>query len=236
MTTLPICLAILFPADAPRSMTIVAFGDSTTALRRTVKQVYATRLPALLGRRGVKAKVINAGVGGSHTGSIKDNARHRVRHARDRLDQAVRRHKPEIVLIQFGINDSWVDSGKRDDASRIPLDAYRKNLEFLIGKLRGDKARVILMTPNKIGGRFPRWRIDRLEKYVKVVRDLAAKRKCELIDVWKAYEQFETRTGKTRSTLMLDGTHPNDAGHKLLAELIATQIVKDRQARRKDTP
>ncbi|MCP4190650.1 MAG: hypothetical protein GY768_08470, partial [Planctomycetaceae bacterium] len=60
---------------ASQVLTIVAFGDSTTATRRTVKKVYADRLPELLKLSGIEAKVINAGVGGSHTGRLTDNAR-----------------------------------------------------------------------------------------------------------------------------------------------------------------
>ena len=58
--------------ETPKPLTIVAFGDSTTAVRHTVKQVYADRLPPLLAACGSEAEVINTGIGGSHTGRLKD--------------------------------------------------------------------------------------------------------------------------------------------------------------------
>jgi lysophospholipase L1-like esterase len=66
-------------AEQPRELTIVAFGDSTTAPRPTVELVYADRLPALLQGRGIDARVVNSGVGGSHTGRLADNGISRQR-------------------------------------------------------------------------------------------------------------------------------------------------------------
>ena len=141
-------LPIALSAETP-NITVVAFGDFTTALRSTVKQVYAQRLPALLAKRNINAKVINSGVGGSHTGRLIDNARHKRQHALDRFQKTVRDHKPQVVVIQFGYNDSWVDSGDPDGPSRIPLENYRANLTYIVKTLKSDGSRVILMTPNR---------------------------------------------------------------------------------------
>ena len=109
--------SVTLAEQSSRPLTIVAFGDSTTAVRRTVEQVYADRLPQLLAAQGIGAKVINAGVGGSHTGRLTDNSRHRRAHAIDRIDPndtghefvakllaaeisiLVRSRRPNIVLV-----------------------------------------------------------------------------------------------------------------------------------------
>ncbi|MFQ5732585.1 MAG: SGNH/GDSL hydrolase family protein [Planctomycetaceae bacterium] len=226
--------ADLFAFRAPgaangRPLRIVAFGDSTTATRRTVNAVYAARLPKLLKKRGVTATVVNAGVGGSHTGRLKDNARHKVRHALDRLDAAVRKQKPDVVVVQFGINDSWVDSGKRGGKSRIPLADYRKNLTRIVRTLKKDGVRVILMTPNKIGGKHPAWRVALLSRYADAARNTARREGVELVDVWMAFERYEKSSGKDRATLMLDGVHPNDSGHALVAKLLSELIAQPKR-------
>ena len=158
---------------ASQVITIVAFGDSTTATRRTVKKVYADRLPEVLKVSGIEAKVINAGVGGSHTGRLTDNARHNRRHALDRIDDAVRNLKPDIVVVQFGWNDSWIDSDEVNDSSRIPVDKYATNLTQIVDTLSKDGARVILMTPNRPRSTIDDWRVARTQQYVRAVRDLA---------------------------------------------------------------
>jgi len=211
---------------APQELTIVAFGDSTTALRSTVKQVYADRLPTLLKAKGIEARVINSGVGGSHTGHIKDNGFHSRQHALDRFQTAVRDHHPQIVIIQYGWNDSWVDKGGEEAASRISLDEYRENLLHMVTALHNDGAKVILMTPNRPKATMDAWRVKRTEQYVDVVRELAAELETPLVDVWKAYAQYQAVEGQTVDDLLVDEVHPGDQGHALVAKRLAKHIAK----------
>lgn len=208
----------------PSTLKIVAFGDSTTALRNTVRQVYAQRLASLLAQRGILAQVINSGVGGSHTGRLSDNAHHQRQHALDRLEKAVCAHEPDIVIIQYGINDSYVDSGDPNGASRIPLNGYTTNLSAMVKTLTKAGAQVILMTPNAFGATREGWRHDRLAQYVAGMRSVAARQNVPLIDVHRFYEDYGDGTLQARDKLLLDGVHPNDEGHAIVAEKIADQI------------
>ena len=217
-------------ADEPSQvLTIVAFGDSTTATRRTVKKVYADRLPEVLKVIGIEAKVINAGVGGSHTGRLTDNARHNRRHALDRIDDAVRNLKPDIVVVQFGWNDSWIDSDEENASSRIPVDKYATNLTQIVDTLRKDGARVILMTPNRPRSTIDDWRVARTQQYVRAVRNLADEKRILLVDVWREYERFAKQPGQSADDLLLDSVHPNDKGHELVAKMLA-KMISDVQA------
>lgn len=231
VSLLLVLLAIPFAnrafADEPSQvMKIVAFGDSTTATRQTVKRVYADRLPELLKAGGIHAKVINAGVGGSHTGRLTDNARHKRRHALDRFDDAVRNHKPDIVVVQFGWNDSWVDSDSADGLSRIPVSKYADNLTHMVDTLNMDGARVILMTPNRPRSTVEDWRVQRTQRYVDSVRKLAEEKRLSLVDVWNEYERFDKAKTQSADDLLLDNVHPNDKGHELVASMLAKLIVR----------
>ena len=172
------------------TLKIVAFGDSTTARRSTVKQVYADRLTDLLAKCGVQVETINAGVGGSHTGHVLDNRRHKRQHALDRFQSAVLSARPDVVVIQFGINDSWVDEGGPQGASRIPLCEYRANLTYIVKTLKKDGVQVILMTPNGLGNRHEAWRHQRLSTYAHAVRKIAANERVGLADVWKFFDLY----------------------------------------------
>jgi lysophospholipase L1-like esterase len=211
--------------SASGRVTIVAFGDSTTALRSTVESVYAVRLERQLTDRGVSVSVINAGVGGSHTGRVSDNGRFRIRHALDRLEPAVRSHRPDIVIVQFGWNDSWIDSGKPGDASRIPLAAYAANLREIVTTLRSDGALVILATPNHPWSTLEDWRHERTLQYVDAVRTLAKQLEVPLVDVWAAYERYNAVEGQSFDDLLLDAVHPNDDGHALFAGLLDAELA-----------
>ena len=212
------------PSAPPQAITIVAFGDSTTALRPTVEEVYADRLPKLLAAEGIEATVINSGVGGSHTGHLEDNALHKRQHALDRFQSAVRDHHPQIVIVQFGWNDSWVDRGGEEAPSRISLEAYRANLLHMISTLHKDGVKVILMTPNRPQATMDPWRVKRTEQYVDAVRELADELQTPLVDVWEAYEQYDASDGQSSDELLVDEVHPGDKGHALVAKQLAKVI------------
>lgn len=213
------------PKRAPANeMTIVAFGDSTTATRSQVKKVYPARLSAILQARGIKATVVNAGVGGSHTGRLADNDRHHREHALDRFDKAVRSHQPDVVIIQFGWNDSWIDSNRPDGPSRIPVEDYATNLQYLVETLEKDGSRVILMTPNRPNTSIESWRVARTQQYVDAVRRIATTGSIPLVDIWAEYERFNQAHGLNSDDLLLDRLHPNDQGHEMVARLLADSI------------
>lgn len=243
LTSLPcrvlLCLCLLAFLHAPSSkaknvihteksdtLVIVAFGNSITATRKTIDLVFAQRLPALLAEKDVPARVINAGVPGSHTGSITDNNLHKVQHALDRFASDVLARQPDLVTIGFGTNDAHIDSQQPDGTSRIPLKNYQKNLTYMIGELQNRGIQIVLITPNILGDRYESFQNERLLQYVKVVRKLAKKYKTGLVDNFKVFSEYPAKTGKSTDTLLLDGVHPNDKGHQVIAENLANEIVK----------
>ena len=217
---------VITRVELPRRK-IVAFGDSTTATRkeRGVKRVYSQRLKKLLNVRGVNVKVVNAGLGCSHTGRHIDNPDHGAAHALDRLEM-VRAHKPWIVIIQFGINDAWVDGDEPELPSRIPLECYVDNLTRIIDTLLTDGVRIILMTPNRLGKLYPDWLQQRLQEYTDAVLAIAENSRIELVDVWKMFGDYASRSNNYVDDLLLDSMHPNDTGHCLIAEALMDKIAE----------
>ena len=208
------------------TLKVLAFGDSTTALRSMVKQVYSQRLTSLLAKRGLLARVINSSVGGSHTMCMTDNAFHRLRHTLDRLDETVRDHKPDVVIIRYGINDSDVDQCGLRGKSRISIEKYSANLTFMIETLRRDGSPVILMTPNAFGSTKETRRNEKLAQYAAAMRTVAAKLDVALIDIYKRFERYGDGTLQTRNKLLLDSVHRNDKGHAVVAEQIAEPVYQ----------
>ena len=117
----------LIHAQGNRPVTIVTFGNSTTAPRKGVQKVYAQRLHEKLDSSGIANRVINSGVPSSHSGSVRDNDFAKVIHGMDRFDTAVLKHHPDWVTINFGLNDAYQDKGA-GTPSRIPLKQFKKNL------------------------------------------------------------------------------------------------------------
>jgi lysophospholipase L1-like esterase len=205
---------------------IVAFGNSITAVRKTVQRVFAQRLPYLLEEHGLKAKVINAGIGGSHTGHRKDHDLFKIPHALDRFDTAVLKKQPDLTIIGFGTNDSYIDSKVEGGPSRIPLSDYQQNLEYMIEQLKAEKSHIILMAPNLLGGNYPDFQNERLLLYVKTVRKLARKYRTGLVDNYTSFIRYARKEGNSLDDLLLDGVHPNDRGHELIATNLANEVLR----------
>jgi len=211
-------------AADPRPIKIVAFGDSTTAPRDNVKQVYAARLPELLAARGFKADVVNAGIGGSHTGRGTDTPHYPKRHALDRFQSDVRDEHPDVVIIQYGWNDSWVTGESPTDAPMIPLETFKTNLAYFLRTLKADGVQPILMTLNPPHSTMEPWRVQRSGAYAEATRELARAYNVPLLDIWQQL-QDAAKDGKIEDWLV-DDVHPNDRAHELIATLIADQTEK----------
>lgn len=212
--------------ELTKPLKIVAFGNSTTAYRRTITGVYSQRMPEYFKEQNIPVQVFNEGIGGSHTGHVTDNSLHKIRHARDRFEDAVLAKMPDFVTFNFGLNDSWVDSKDPKGESRIPLDKFRENLLFMINTLREKNITVIIMTPNAFGDNFEPWTHKRTEKYVKEIRKIAKKEKLPFIDQWKLMRKLASEPGKKLEDFLLpDEMHTNDLWHQILAEHISELII-----------
>ena len=229
-----------------RPIRIVALGDSTTEAgwEGNAKTVYAERLAAGLEARGVEVEMINAGL--SNTTSLQAVAR---------LDRDVRRYTPDYVIVQFGINDSWIDVNLGRTAPRLTLEQYADSLRSIIDTLRSDGARPILMTPNPmrwselygnelrdpvLGFDFddPRGINRLLDIYAERAREVARQENVPMVDVLARFEAYGRVPGQDVRDLLItnDDIHPNDAGHALIAEWLLEVILAELAADRTASP
>jgi len=221
-------------ALSPGTHAILAFGDSTTAPRTvagTPLPVYADLLRAELPARGITGTVLNRGVPGNTTAD-----------AMARFEADVWASRPDLTILQFGINDAAVDVWKTPPAThpRVTVEAYVANLTAMIRRLRDAGSQVILMTPNPgrwtpellaLYGRPPYAPDDPmgfsviLKEYVQVMRDLARAHQAPLVDIYARYLACEHGAGPGMDALLLDGLHPNAAGHRLVADVLLALLV-----------
>jgi lysophospholipase L1-like esterase len=225
--------------SAASTIRIVTLGDSTTASYQDwapeIRRVYSDCLPGALAASGIAAVVVNAGIGDTTT-----------RQAVDRLDHDVRRHHPDLVVVQFGINDSWIDVDLGKTLPRLSRAQFRANLRTIIRRLGRDGARIVLMTPNPMRWGDPFYvkaftehpglldvtavrGIDKLlDVYAQDVREVAKGESVALVDIFEAFEHYGAVPGQSIDDLLLasDRIHPNQAGQDLVCMLLAARIAQ----------
>ena len=224
--------------ETPRTFRVVAFGDSTTAFRKGINKVYSQRLQEALSEwgQGYRFEVYNAGVR-SHT----------TRDGRDRFERDVLSRRPDLVIIQFGLNDSCIDVHRGKTGPRVRQTDYEQNLVYFISRLRERGGKVILMTPNpgrwsdavkKKWGKPPYNTGDPMgfnllnREYAETVRRVAREMKVPLIDVYRLFVDYDKKEGRSMDELLPDGMHPNDAGHRMIVRALIP-IIKEELLPRK---
>lgn len=206
-----------FRANPQQDVTLVLFGDSTTAPRGDLAifgMLLEEQLPGVV--------VVNAGVGGNSTAD-----------ARLRFEQEVLAREPDVVTVAFGINDAAIDIWKGHTEPRVPIETYRTNLQYFVETLEREGIQPILMTPNPLAwtpklielyGKPP-YDPDSadgfnvlLADYAEVVRTVAKEEDVLLVDVWQLFKEHQRKY--PNESLLLDGMHPNERGHRLIADAL----------------
>ncbi len=200
--------------------TIVCFGDSLTYGYGVLEEIafpfrLSQDLPHLYPH--IQWNVINSGVNG-----------HTTRDAVDRLPMSVLCHKPQIVFILFGSNDSALNEGQYCSPS-----IYEKNMRYMIKEICsckiehsfGNHPLPVLLTPPPVVDTdfYPYTTNDRLVLYSDVVKKLAEEYGLPCIDLFSAFQSIKKETGD-ETCFQFDGIHLSNAGYEILYNLVLGEI------------
>lgn len=197
---------------------IVFFGDSITQAGVQPKG-YITVMGNLLKEKGLdqQYELIGAGIGGN-----------KVYDLYLRMEDDVLAKDPQIVVIWVGVNDVW---HKQMSGTGTDADKFVKFYDAIIKKLQAKNIRVLLVTPAAIGEKtdFTNQLDGDLNKYAGIVRDIAKKNNCELIDLRKFFLEYDlehNKENKEAGILTRDRVHLNDLGNELVAKEMMKVIIK----------
>ncbi len=177
--------------------TIVAFGDSITA-GFAVRRGFPSFWKEMLGKKYPEARIemINSGTSGDTT---MDGLA--------RLDWSVLSYEPDLVTINFGINDCVLGLG---------LDEFEMNFVEMVRRIRsGPGSEVLLLSSQPLETPpYDRLVLDYYQTIERVAREMDA----GFVDVYGAWME-RVRQGTALGTLILPGLdHPNEAGYRIIAE------------------
>ena len=161
-----------------------------------------------------------------------------TRQALERLSFDVLVHRPDYVLIQFGLNDCnyWeTDFGSR----RVSPEAFKANLEDIIGKVLNSGTKYCFLNTNhptdkgNLGNNKTKIFEDSARYYNEIIREvynqfLDSGVPIVLFDVEKHISKLiDLNPSKgIRCYLLDDGIHLNEEGHKVYADFIVPQLLK----------
>jgi len=135
----------------------------------------------------------------------------------DNLDARVLQKKPDTVIIEWAINDAFLQY-------KTSVEDARKNLETMMDRIRQQNpaAEIILMTMNPPIKVHLEKRPE-IEKYYQMYRDVATARKLRLVDHYPNWKKILDSTPAEFDKLVPDGIHPNAAGAE---KVITPEIMK----------
>ncbi|HKP32119.1 MAG TPA: GDSL-type esterase/lipase family protein, partial [Chitinophagaceae bacterium] len=108
-------------------------------------------------------------------------------------------------------------------------DKFEKFYNAVINKLKAKNIKVILATPACIGERtdFSNQQDGDLNRYSNIIRSIAAKNNCQLVDLRKLFLDYNLKNNpenKESGILTTDRVHLNETGNKLVAEAMWSTI------------
>jgi lysophospholipase L1-like esterase len=173
-------------SNDPVLVTLVHMGDSITfgqyldpKLRWT--SLIADKFDAMFRAESVHVRSLNCGISGETT-----------RMGLERFPKDVQSHRPDVLTLQFGLNDCncWLTDG---GAPRVSPNAYRANLVEMIDRARRFGARHIILANNhRTLRRKPMISGEPLEdanaRYSEILRSVATECKTTFCDVRAAFE------------------------------------------------
>jgi len=196
--------------DGETAVPIVCFGDSITGVYYHTggRRAWCDMLGIALQKVYPKAKIrmINAGISGNTTSQ-----------GLARMDRDVLAHKPQLVVVMYGMND----------VVRTEPEKFRANLRTIVQRSRAVGAAVVLSTPNSVYPNAPR-PMARLGHFAQIVRDVAKELSVRLADCFSAYEELRRENVTEWRLLMSETIHPGMNGHKMFAEVM-TQAISGRK-------
>ena len=189
---------------------IVFFGDSITELGLK-PEGYISNLQKMFNQKGLgkSYELVGSGISGN-----------KVYDLHLRLEDDVLSKKPGAVVIWIGVNDVW---HKKLTGTGTDADKFEAFYNALIKKLQDKKIKVFISTPAVIGEKWDGTNEQdaELDKYSEIIRRIAQKKNCTLIDLRKFFLDHlkeHNKENKPKDILTYDGVHLNNAGDLFVAE------------------
>lgn len=207
-----------------KGLTINFLGDSITEGHGTTSEdkVFHQIIKAKYGLE----HAYNYGIGGTRIARQVVPSKVKTRHDLTfELRSDIMDRNADAVVVFGGTNDFGHGDAPFGNVDSEDIYTFCGAVNSLINKLKRDfsNAKIIFMTPihriTEMNPSNPDGKI--LEDYVNAIRTICKKHSISVIDLFEI-----NPLDPADSKLVPDGLHPSDAGHSIMAEVIAEELLK----------
>lgn len=177
----------------------------------------------IIGREYGLAAAYNCGVGGTRIAKQSVHYNH-IFDLYFALRAKIMTRDVDAIVVFGGTNDFGHGDSKMGNLDSDDIYTFCGGLNNLINQLKTDfpAAKIIFLTPLR---REDENNINHdgkvLEDYVNTIIEITKKHNLPVIDLFRS-NMFEP----TDATYFVDGLHPNDNGHAVMADYIAKELLK----------
>ncbi|MCD7722640.1 MAG: GDSL-type esterase/lipase family protein [Clostridiales bacterium] len=192
---------------------ILFLGDSITDIkfnRRENRKIHGKNIYALQVSKELKKK---------HKGLkffYKGIASNRTYHVYDRLTKDCIDLKPDVIVMLIGVNDAWENYVPEQYP---PLNRpIKEHMSEIYRRFSAELAntRLLVLLPfliDSVEEKMPFHRI--LNNYIEILSEMARENGAEIVDLQAEFNKAQAETEPQK--LSLDGIHPTDLGHSVIA-------------------
>ena len=154
---------------------------------------------------------------------IKGIASNRTYHVYDRLTKDCIDLKPDVIIMLIGVNDAWENYGPENYPPLLrPMEPHIREIYRRI-KMELPTAQVLYLKPfliDTIEEKLPFHKI--LDEYRGVLEAVALENGALVVDLQEVF--YDAQKTFEPKKLAVDGIHPTNLGHKIMADAVENML------------
>lgn len=199
---------------------VLFIGDSITDVKfnlRMAHKIKGRRVYALELKKRFREYSKNIKV------EIKGIASNRTYHVYDRLTADCINLKPDVVIMLIGVNDAWENYVPEQYPPLLrPMEPHFREIFRRIGAELPD-AQVLYLMPFMIDAVEEKLPFhETLDEFRERLKVIAEENKAVLLDLQQVFNEAQKITDP--KLLAVDGIHPTNLGHKVIADAVEKMI------------
>ncbi len=154
---------------------------------------------------------------------VKGIASNRTYHLYDRLTKDCISLKPDVIIMLIGVNDAWENYVPEQYPPLVrPMEPHIREI-YRRFKMELSDTQILSLMPFMIDAVEEKLPFHKtLDEFREILKGIAIENGACIIDMQQVF--YETQKKTVPKDLAIDGIHPTNLGHKVIADAILEQI------------